>query len=350
MAAVMLIGCGAGSEATQTVAARPQATKAPREETTVPEIFRNRGPLKCPSHSEHISVTLDADPSAENVGIFMAEVRGYFADAGLDVFAGGPKNPARAVKYVTTGIDAIGVAQLPQVVLAREEGGAPTVAIGSVMPRSNAAMIWLRGSGISGISDLAGKAIAVPGVPFQEDFLEQVLASAGLTLEDVVVKRANYKSAVALLEGRVDAIFGGTRNIEGAALEAEGAEPVITPLQELGIPGYEELVVIAPAKCLSKHPRVFRDFLAAVARGTNAALRHPGEVAKLLAQDYELDPKFHIKDLRAQLAATYPLLSRDPRMDPARAQHLIAWMHEKGMIAGEPPAGEMFTNDFLAKP
>ena len=163
--------------------------------------------------------------------------RGQFEDVGLRVFPGGPKNPTRAVKYVALGIDEIGIAQQPQVLLAtEEEGGAPLLAIGSVIKQNNSAMIWLPGSGIGDIADLKGKTIGIPGVPFQEAFLEEVLARAGLTLEDVEVKRTNYRSMAALLEGRVDAIFGVTWNVEGAALEARGAEPVIKRAQSLGTP------------------------------------------------------------------------------------------------------------------
>jgi putative hydroxymethylpyrimidine transport system substrate-binding protein len=251
------------------------------------------------------------------------------------------------VKYVAAGIDALGIAQLPQVVQSREEGGAPLVAVGSVIGQSNLAMIWLEDSGIDEVADLEGKTIGVPGVPFQEEFLEEVLEEAGLTLEDVTVERTNYKSGQALLEGRVDAIFGGTWNIEGAMLEAQGKQPVITRAEDLGLPEYEELVVIAAAKCAAKHPGVIRDFLAAVVRGTKAAQNSPAETAKLISQNYELDPSFRMKNLRAQLAATLPLLSTDPEMDLSQATALTVWMHKEGMIKRLPPVGDLFTNGYI---
>ena len=324
-------------------------TNAHLGKNEVEEIFRNAGPVECPSRSEEIAVTLDADPTGANAGINMALKRGYFADAGLDVFVGGPKNPARTVHYVTAGIDDIGIAQQPQVVLSSEEGGAPVVAIGSVIHRSNATMIWLPGSGIHDLADLEGKTVAIPGAPFQEAFLGAVLERAGLTLEDVTVKRTNFKSADALLEGRADALFGGTWNVEGADLRARGAEPVVKSARSLGLPPYEELVTIAPAKCVARHPGVMRDFMAAVARGTEAAERHPVEGANFAAQSYRLDPRFRMGYLRAQFAASLPLLTPDARMDLAKARRLAAWMREKGMIERDPPRG-MFTNDLVTQP
>lgn len=352
----LLGGCGGGESsnlaATQaeTTEARKEEATPPKGETTVPEVFVDRGPFECPTHSsESIAVTLDADANAENIGLLMAEAEGFYEDVGLRVFTGGPKNPARAVKYVALGIDAIGVAQQPQVLLAEEEeGGAPLLAIGSVIQQNNAAMIWLPDSEIGDVADLAGKTIGIPGVPFQEDFLEKVLARAGLALDDVTVKRTNYRSVAALLEGRVDALFGVAWNNEGAALEARGAEPVVTRARSLGLPAYEELVVIAPAKCVAAHPQVYRDFMTAVARGIEAVRSNPAAAARLMKQNYGLDPRFRMSDVWAPLKATLPQLSTDAHMDLDRVAHLAAWMRGEGLLKRKPPIEEMFTNDYLA--
>jgi ABC-type nitrate/sulfonate/bicarbonate transport system substrate-binding protein len=356
VAVLVLAGCGGGSDSAGTATAHPETTKvakedaeAPKGETTVPEIFKNRGPLQCPSHASEIGVTLDADPDAENAGVVMAAAEDHFEDVGLKVFPGGPKNPTRAVKYVALGIDEIGIAQEPQVLLAtEEEGGAPLLAIGSVIKQNNSAMIWLPGSGIGDLADLKGKAIGIPGAPFQEAFLEEVLARAGLSLEEVEVKQTNYRSMDALLEGRVDAIFGVTWNIEGAALEARGAEPVIKRAQSLGIPGYEELVVIAPAKCVAKHPSVYRDFMTGLAKGPGAVRDHHGTAVSLIAENYGFDSRFRMSDVRSSLEETVPLLSTDAHMNLHRVAHLADWMYEKGILKRKPPVRELFTNDYLA--
>lgn len=354
IAASVLVGCGGGSEETGTAADRPKPSTAseekakPEDKGEVADVFKNAGPLECPSRSEEVAVTLDVDPNGTNAGVEMALKRGFFTDAGLEVFVGGPKNPARAVHYVTAGVSDIGIAQQPQVVLASEEGGAPVVAIGGLIHKANAAMIWLPESGIRSLADLEGKTVGIPGAPFQEAFLEQVLERAGLRLDDVTVKRTNYKSADALLEGRVDAVFGGTWNGLGAELESRGADPVAMRARALGLPPYEELVVIAPAKCARQHPGVMRAFMRAVMRGTQAARNHPVEAANFAAQSYRLDPRFRMRYLRAQFKASLPLLSTDPHMDLAKAAGLVAWMQKEGIVKRKPPVDDMFTNTYLA--
>ena len=354
MAPSVLIGCGGGREETGNAAGRPKASTTSEEKARpegkgeVAAVFKQANPLECPSRSEEQSVTLDADPNGINAGVEMALKRRYFTDAGLNVFVGGPKNPARAVHYVVAGVSDIGVAQQPQVVLSTEEGGAPVVAIGGLIHEANAAMVWLPESGIRSLADLEGKTVGIPGAPFQEAFLGKVLERAGLQLDDVTVKRTNYKSGDALLEGRVDAVFGGTWNGLGAELEARGAKPVVLRAHALGLPPYEELVVIAPARCVRKHPAVMRAFMRAVRRGTEAARNHPVEAANFAAQSYRLDPRFRMSYLRAQFRAALPLLSTDGQMNLAKAAGLVAWMHKEGLVKRKPPVKKLFTNEYLA--
>lgn len=339
-------GCGGGGE-TGTGARTEGDTTADRQASPKPAtVFQNLPPPDCPSHSEHFAVTLDGEPGAENVGLMLAADLDYFKDVGLDVSVGGPKTPRRSVRYIATGIDDIGVAQAPQVVLARSEG-VPIVAVGSVIPQPTEALIWLPDADIEDVSDLAGKTIGLPGVPFQEELLATVLARAGLTLEDVELKYVNYKTVSALLSGRVDALFGGSPNIEGAALEEQGVQPEIATLRSLGVPPYEELVVIARSACVKKHPDVFRDFMTALDRGTEAVASRRKAAEHVIAINHGLDPEFSRAGLQAQLDATEPLLSSSGKMDLAKASRLTTWMDEQGMLETEPPVAEMFTNSYV---
>jgi hypothetical protein len=90
--------------------------------------------------------------------------------------------------------------------------------------------------------------------------------------------------------------------------------------------------------------------MVAVAKGTEAALKHPAKALELAAENYELDPRFHRSDLRAQFAATLPLLSTNFQMNLSQAADLISWMKEKGVIEESLPATQLFSNDYLPKP
>jgi ABC-type nitrate/sulfonate/bicarbonate transport system substrate-binding protein len=279
-AASLLAGCGEGSEA----------------ETAT-------NPLPLPYREAQI--TLDGIPGPENVGILMAQQRGYFAARNLEVWVRTPVSPLRPIQYVASGEVDFSISHQPQVELAQEKG-VPVESVGSLISQPTAAMIWLKRSGIEGIADLKGRTIAIPGLPFQKEFLERVLARAGLTLADVEVWISGYELVPELVSGRADAIFGGTWNIEGAELEARGLEPVVTRARDLGIPPFHELVLIAHTGRFTNDPRPLRDFIAAVDRGTAAAIEDPEAAARLISLRSG-EPRG--KALEAKVESTLPLLS-----------------------------------------
>jgi putative hydroxymethylpyrimidine transport system substrate-binding protein len=295
----------------------------------------------------NLTVTLDGYEGPENVGILMAQQRGYFADARLSVSIFSPVLPARPVQYVATRQDDLGVTQEPQLVLARD-ANAPVVAVGSLVNRATAAMIWLKKSQIGDIADLRGKTIATPGVPFQEAFLANVLAQGGLTLDDVEVKNVGYELVPALVSGRADAIFGGSWNLEAVELEARGLKPIVTRLQSHAVPPYDESVVIARTDLAAKDPGLIRDFMSAVARGTAAAIADPGAAADAIEQAGLGGSKLSRKALEAEVAATLPLLSKSGYMYPEEAIRLVDWMRLQGMIESPLRPSQLLTNDFAS--
>lgn len=291
-------------------------------------------------------MTLQGVGGPEDVAIFMAIERGYFQDAGLDVRGGIPVLPGRPVGYVTSDTDDFGIAQAPQVAIGRDKR-APVVAVGSLISQPTAAMIWLGRSKIQAVKDLEGKTIGVPGIPYQEEFLKNVLARAGLTRADVTIKRVAYDLVPALLSGRVDAIFGGSANHEGVEIEARGEEPVVTGVQELGIPDYEELVVITRADRVAEDPNSVRGFMSALIRGAAAAVEDPQAAVDAVMSSEMGDPELSQGTLEAEVEATLPLLSTDGQMDPASAGGLVGWMREEGMIGAIPPLADWLSNDYL---
>lgn len=322
--ALLVAGCGGGKEAENT-----QANAA------------SSRPLR------NVTVTLDGYEGPENVGILMAQQHGYFTDADLSVSIFSPVTPARPVQYVATGQDDFGVTQEPQLVMGKAKG-AQVIAVGSLLHRSTAAMIWLKKSHIGGVADLKGKTIAIPGVPFQKAFLAGVLARYGLTLNDVTVKNVGYELVPALVSGRVDAIFGGSWNLEGVELESRGLQPVVTRVSRLGFPPYDEAVVIARSNEVTKDPGVIRDFISALARGTAAAIEDPQAAADAIEEANLGGRKVGGKTLEAELAATLPLLSKSNYIFPQEAILLVDWMHEHGMVNRFPTPSMMLNDDYAS--
>jgi putative hydroxymethylpyrimidine transport system substrate-binding protein len=294
--------------------------------------------------AEPLSLTLDFYPNPDHAGIYMAEKLGYFADAGLDVSIHTPSDPAAPIKQVAAGQTDLAISYEPEVLLAHEQG-LDVVAVGALVDRPLTSLIWLKKSGIGGIAGLRGKTIATAGIPYQDAYLKTILARAKLTPADVDTVSVGYGLLPALVGGKAQAMLGGFSNVEGVDLRLRGKDPVVTPVDELGVPTYDELVVVANRKLLEEDPQKVRLFLGALARGTAAAVKQPEAAGKaLLEANSDLDPKL----TRAEIAATLPLLSRRGEMDQAEWKAFIAWMQRNGLIAGRPSTAEVLSDEYLA--
>jgi putative hydroxymethylpyrimidine transport system substrate-binding protein len=294
--------------------------------------------------AEPFSLTLDFYPNPDHAGIYMAQKLGYFADAGLDVSIHTPSDPAAPIKQVAAGRTDLAISYEPEVLLAREQG-LDVIVVGAVVDRPLTSLIWLKKSGIGGIADLRGKTIATAGIPYQDAYLKTILARAKLTPSDVDTVNVGYGLLPALVGGRAQAMLGGFLNVEGVDLRLRGQDPVVTPVDKLGVPTYDELVLVANNEPLQEDPEPIRLFLGALARGTAAAVKSPDATTKaLLAANPDLDPKL----TRAEVDATLPLLSPRGVMDTAEWQAFIAWMSEEGLISGRPSTAEVLSNAYLA--
>ena len=294
--------------------------------------------------TEPLSLTLDFYPNPDHAGIYMAQKLGYFADAGLDVSIQTPADPAAPIKQLAAGQTDLAISYEPEVLLAREQG-LDVVAVSAVVDRPLTSLIWLKKSGIGGVAGLRGKTIATAGIPYQDAYLKTILARAKLTPSDVNTVNVGYGLLPALVGGRAQAMLGGFSNVEGVDLRLRGKDPVITPVDKLGVPSYDELVLVAKRERLEEDPETIRLFLAALARGTAAAIQSPGAAANaLLEANSDLDPKL----TRAEVAATLPLLSERGEMDQGEWSDFIAWMQENSLVAGRPATGEVLSDEYLA--
>jgi putative hydroxymethylpyrimidine transport system substrate-binding protein len=290
-----------------------------------------------------LTLTLDFYPNPDHAGIYMAEKLGYFDDAGLDVSIQTPSDPAAPTKLVAAGQSDLAISYEPEVLLAHDND-LDVVAIGALVDSPLTSMIWLAKSGIRGIADLRGKTIATAGIPYQDAYLKTILARANLSPGDVSTVNVGFGLLPAILGGKADAMLGGFRNVEGVDLRLRGKAPVVTPVDQLGVPTYAELVLLANRERLEEDPEPYRLFLAALSRGTAAAVKSPeATVGALLEANPDLDPKL----TRAEVDATLPLLSADGRMDAAAWAEFIGWMAENELIGSEPAPSQVLSNDYL---
>jgi putative hydroxymethylpyrimidine transport system substrate-binding protein len=302
------------------------------------------------SEKQQLSLALDFYPNPDHAGIYMAQEKGFFEEAGLEVAISSPSDPSAPLKLVASGRADLAISYEPEVVLAHQQE-LPVTAVAALVNRPLTSLIWLQSSGIKGVSGLEGKTVATAGIPYQEAFLTTILNRAGVPPESVKPVNVGFGLLPALVGGSAQAMLGGYSNVEGVDLQQRGKAPVITPVDQLGVPTYDELVLVANSNELEEKAEEIRLFIAALERGTDAAVADPeAATAAITAANSDLEPAL----TAAEIKATLPLLAaRDGNhpygyMDPKQWEAFAAWMRDEELISGLPKAPELLSNDYLS--
>jgi putative hydroxymethylpyrimidine transport system substrate-binding protein len=301
-----------------------------------------------PSNPEAFTLDLDWYVNPDHAGIYTGIERGFFRQAGLEIKPQVPSDPSAPIKEVAAGRVDLAVSYEPEVLLAADRG-LDVEAVAALVDRPLTSLISLPGGGIASAGDLNGKTVGTAGIPYQSDYLDTILQAAGLQPSAAKEVNVGLNLLPAVISGRVDAILGGFRNIEGVDLQLRGLDPRVVPVDELGVPTYDELVLVARRSTVEDHPEAIRAFIEALARGTDYARAHPQEAATaVLGAGKGLDPM----QTRAEVGATLPLLAPPQGrpygyMDPNSWRAYAEWMASHELISQAPPPDQVLTNDLL---
>jgi putative hydroxymethylpyrimidine transport system substrate-binding protein len=303
--------------------------------------------------AEKLTLDLDFYPNPDHAGIYMAQEEGFFKDAGLEVAINSPSDPSAPLKDVASGRADLAITYEPELMLAREEG-LDVVAVSALVNQPLTSLMWLKEPGsktaVKGVADLKGKTVSYAGIPYQQAFLRTILNRAKVPISSVKLVNVGFGLIPSLVSGSAQAMLGGYSNVEGVDLQQRGKEPVITPVDQLGVPTYDELVIVARRSTLEEEGERIRLFVNSLRRGTEAAAANPKAATEaILAANNDLEPKL----VEAEVKATLPLLSARTAgkpygwMNPEEWEAFAGWMRDEGLIEGQPKASELLSNAYL---
>ena len=303
------------------------------------------------STPEPLELALDFYVNPDHAGLYMGIERGYFDRAGLEVNPRVPSDPSAPIRQVAAGQADLAISYEPEVLLAREQG-LDVIAIAAFVDEPLTSLISLPAAGIAEPKDLRGKTVATAGIPYQTAYLSEILTRAGLSTGDVTQVDVGFNLLPAVLGGRADAILGGFRNVEGVDLTLRGENPSVVPVNQIGVPNYDELVLVAHSDRVEEDSEELRLFIGALAKGTADAIKDPAAATDAILRASDgLDPKL----TRAEVDATLPLLAPgkdEPfgQMDAEEWALFASWMSENALISSVPDEEDMLTNELLPGP
>jgi putative hydroxymethylpyrimidine transport system substrate-binding protein len=299
---------------------------------------------------ERVDLVLDYLPNADHAGIYAAIDKGEFRQAALDVKLRTPSDPSAPLKLLASGKADLAVSYEPELLLARAKG-AKLVSIGALVQRPLTSIISLGGrNAIRRPAELEGKKVGTAGIPYQDAYLQTILQDAGADPARVKPVDVGFNLVPALLTKRVDATLGMFWNVEGVQLRRQDKEPVILRMDQVGVPTYNELVIVAREADVRSRGPVLRRFMRALARGHEQLRKNVDSGVDALVK---ANPDLKAGLQRAQVEATLPAFFPRDKTKPFAYQRgkdwqrYTQWLQEHKVIDDAAIGQRAFTNEFL---
>jgi putative hydroxymethylpyrimidine transport system substrate-binding protein len=302
------------------------------------------------SSPQSLALTLDWFPNADHVGIYQALAAGEFAKAGLDVHVQVPPDPSAPLRLLAAGRGDIAISYEPELMLARNQG-LPLVAVAAIVQKPLTSIVSVGSKHIRSVAALRGKRVADAGIPYQHAYLTTVLAQAHVRASSVKEIDVTDNLVPALLSGRADAALGAYWNYEAIQLAQRRKHPNVLRIERLGVPIYDELVLVVRRSTLADHTDEIRRFLQALARGYQAARSDPQvAVQNLVRANPGLDPTLQLASVKATLRVFFPANSSHPWgwQDPGQWNAYGQWMLRHHLISNPAAVLDASTNELLA--
>lgn len=308
-------------------------------------------PISTPSESGKLNpviLMLDWVPNTNHTGIFVADSKGYFEDAGLDVDIIQP-GEVYAEQAVASGAADFGVSFQEQVTLARA-GDVPIVSIAAIIQHNTSGFASRSGLEVKTPADWAGITYGSFGSPFEEPTLRVLMGCADGDFNQLQIVDTGFADPLALLdEAQTDLawIFYAWQGVQAEQLEI-GLDVIMMEEWFDCIPDYYTPVFITSEQTIVEHPQIVRAFLEAVSRGYMFAIENPSEAATILL---EAVPELDEKLVRASQGWLSPRYQADaPRWGEQELNVWTGysdWMVEYGILPNPIDTEAAFTNEFL---
>lgn len=322
--------------------ATPEATAAPDPLGGATEFARAGGRTA-------ITVMLDWTPNTNHLGLYVAQARGYFEAANLDVTIQ-PAGDVQVEQVVALGQAQFGVSYQETFTYARA-AGTPIVSLAAIIQHNTSGFAALADKHtLNTPADLAGLRYGGFGSAIERPVINSLVTCAGGRADSFEVIDIGFVEPFPLLErDRIDFVwlFYGW---DGIRAEQQGLDLSLLMLKDYTecVPDYYTPILITNETLVAEQPDVVAAFVQATARGYADAIRDPEGAAQILL---EAAPDLDSALIEASAAWLADEFQADAaRWGEQRAEiwdAFTAYMVDNGALAEPIDSAAAFTNEFL---
>jgi NitT/TauT family transport system substrate-binding protein len=289
-----------------------------------------------------ITVQLSWFHQAEFAGFYAADQLGYFREEGLQVsfVEGGPE--VDFIAPVVNGTAQFGVAQPPNLILARADGK-PVRTIAIIYRRSPIVFFSHADLGITRPQDFVGKKIR--SAITLDLTLRATMARLGIQPDQYEI--VYLPGDVSLFASREVPVWVGFINVIALDVQRAGYEINIIYPDDYGIHFYGD-VLITTDDLIAQNPDLVRRFTRAVLRGWTNAQENPETIGKFV-QKYNADADETLEN--ARMIASLPLVNTGEDyigwMKPEVWAVMEQTLREQGVLSQALDVEQVYTTQFL---
>ncbi|MFC1920844.1 ABC transporter substrate-binding protein [Chloroflexota bacterium] len=291
---------------------------------------------------------LDWVPNTNHTGIFVADVNGYFKEAGLDVkiIQPGEVYPEAAV---ASGTADFGISFQEYVTLSRAQE-VPIVSIAAILQHNTSGFASASDLNITSPADFEGLRYGSLGTPFEVPTLDVLMSCSGAAIENLEIVHTGWADPLALIaENQIDLawVFYGWQSFQAEQQQLDLNILMMEDYFEC-IPDYYTPVIITSEETIDNNPEVVRALLEALSRGYDFSVENPADAADiLLGAVPELDAEL-VRESQLWISNYYK--AEVPRWGEQKQsvwQDYTDWMVEHEILSTAIDAAKAFTNEFL---
>lgn len=293
-----------------------------------------------------ITVAMGYIPNVQFAPFYVAQARGYYRKAGLDIHLRYGIEPdllrlasVGKVDFVDSGGDEV---------LAAGAQGLHVTYVMTQYSRFPSAVFALKSAGIQDVQQLRGKQIGLPGL-YGASYvgLLALLQRASIPRSSVTISSIGFTQVESVAHHKVDAAVGYAMN-EPIQLRRQGYK-----VKEIDIYPWANLAgagIAAGDTLIARHPRVVRAFVQATLRGLRDSLHNPTQAYRISAAAVKI--RTGAKTQQAVLRRAIDFWRPEPGhplgwMDPVIWSRTARLLFQFKQIPHSVSAGMYYTNRFI---